>query len=223
MERTVVPPAEDMKTVFVKALKGIRNILILAGEFVPFLKMVDSGIVCVLKAIDDEDIEKIRKEFDTVNEKLINLSKQNHKTLDDIRAISTMNQLGQLEDMIKIHYRLYTEMVKNPNTENAFKTEYSKKQDSSLYTLYDSVMGTRNLFTEPILDVFLKYSAGNHETMERLCTHIINLFIIAVITHIGFASVWGDNKEYEIDQTDKWAAKIKEVIKKIEEVIKKIK
>ncbi len=88
--------------------------------------------------------------------------------------------------------------------------------DQNLYTLYGGVMGESKLFSQPILEVYMKHSQGDQRIMENLCTRLTYLFCIGLIALMSYAAIVGDDEEaLRIE----WEEKMKDVAKKMSEVL----
>ncbi|KAK3515399.1 hypothetical protein QTP70_018893, partial [Hemibagrus guttatus] len=217
---------EKLKRGLVKALQCVATISSAAAVVNPIFGVAGSLIRVVIHHVDDEEIQKLRREFVSVNRALEEISKQNQGTLLQIKKETLDGQFSQVENNLRNQFRKFMEVVKArpehvESKRDDFEESYANDLgDQNLHTLYDGVMGKPKLFSQPILDVYMTYSKGEQSVMERLCTHITYLFCIGLIALMGYAAIIGDDEE---GLREEWAMKMEEVQEKIQEVLRKCK
>lgn len=94
------------------------------------------------------------------------------------------------------------------------------KDDQNMYTLYEGVIRKRKLFSQPVLDVYMKHSQGDQRVMENLCTRLAYLFCIGFIALMGYYGIIGDDLE---SRNEEWEENMKNVQEKMQEVLRRCK
>lgn len=226
MEEDIVEDHAKLKQGLVKVLKCVDAISSAAAVVNPIFGVAGSLIRVVLHHIDDEDIRTLKREFNSVNRGLDQLSRMNRDTLVQIKKETLDGQYACVEENLKHQFRKFMEMVDAQpehceRKKDDFEQSYSNDLgDQNLHTLYDGVVGKRKLFSRPILEVYLKHSQGDRQTMEHLCTRLTYLFCIGLIALMGYAAIIGDDEE---GLSQEWAEKMEHVQEKMQEVLRRCK
>lgn len=226
MEEDIVEDHAKLKQGLVKVLKCVDAISSAAAVVNPIFGVAGSLIRVVLHHIDDEDIRTLKREFNSVNRGLDQLSRMNRDTLVQIKKETVDGQYACVEENLKHQFRKFMEMVDaqpehRERKKDDFEQSYSNDLgDQNLHTLYDGVVGKRKLFSRPILEVYLKHSQGDRQTMEHLCTRLTYLFCIGLIALMGYAAIIGDDEE---GLSQEWAEKMEHVQEKMQEVLHRCK
>lgn len=226
MEEEIVEDHAKLKQGLVKVLKCVDAISSAAAVVNPIFGVAGSLIRVVLHHIDDEDIRTLKREFNSVNRGLDQLSRMNRDTLVQIKKETLDGQYACVEENLKHQFRKFMEMVDaqpehRERKKDDFEQSYSNDLgDQNLHTLYDGVVGKRKLFSRPILEVYLKHSQGDRQTMEHLCTRLTYLFCIGLIALMGYAAIIGDDEE---GLSQEWAEKMEHVQEKMQEVLRRCK
>ncbi|XP_048881140.1 protein rapunzel-like [Brienomyrus brachyistius] len=213
---------DKLKKGLVTVLRCVSSISSAAAVVNPIFGVAGSLIRVVLNHVDDEDINKLKREFRSVNRALDNISQQNRTALQQIRKTTLDNQYGQVEENLREQFRAFMELVEarpgiKERKKDDFEECYSNNLgDQNLHTLYDGVMGKRKLFSKPILDVYLEHSQRDKQVMERLCTRLTYLFCIGLIALMGYTAIIGDDEE---SLSEEWGNRMMEVQKKMKEVL----
>ncbi|XP_058232958.1 protein rapunzel-like [Hemibagrus wyckioides] len=217
---------DKLKRGLVKALQCVATISSAAAVVNPIFGVAGSLIRIIIHHVDDEEIQKLRGEFVSVNRALDEISRQNQSTLLQIKKETLDGQYSQVENNLRNQFRKFMEVVKArpehvERKRDDFEESYANDLgDQNLHTLYDGVMGKPKLFSQPILDVYMTYSKGERSVMERLCTHITYLFCVGLIALMGYAAIIGDDEE---GLREEWAMKMEEVQEKMQEVLSRCK
>lgn len=220
----IVEEQDKLKHGVVKVLECVAAISSAASVINPIFGVAGSLIRVVLHHVDDEDIRTLRREFGTVNKGLDKISALNHKALVQIQKETLDGQYRRVEDNLKNQFRKFMDVVEarpeqKQRRKDAFEESYSNDLgDQNLHTLYDGVMGKAKLFSQPILDVYLKHSNGNRAVMENLCTRLTYLFCIGLIALMGYSAIIGDDVE---GLTEEWAENMVNVQERMQEVLSK--
>lgn len=223
MEEEIVEDHAKLKQGLVKVLKCVDAISSAAAVINPIFGVAGSLIRVVLHHIDDEDIRTLKREFNSVNRGLDQLSRMNRDTLVQIRKETLDSQYACVEENLKHQFRKFMDMVEaqpehRERKKDDFEQSYSNDMgDQNLHTLYDGVVGKRKLFSKPVLEVYLQHSRGDRQTMEHLCTRLTYLFCIGLIALMGYAAVIGDDEE---GLSQEWAEKMERVQEKMQEVLR---
>ncbi|XP_011603411.2 protein rapunzel isoform X1 [Takifugu rubripes] len=226
MEEEIVEDQAKLKQGLIKVLQCVSTISSAAAVVNPIFGVAGSLIRVVLHHIDDEDIRKLKQEFSSINKGLDQLSQMNRNTLVQIKKETLDGQYSCVEENLKNQFRKFMEMVDarpehRERKKEDFEQSYSNDLgDQNLHTLYDGVVGKRKLFSRPILEVYLKHSQGDRQTMERLCTRLTYLFCIGLIALIGYAAVIGDDEE---GLSEAWSEKMEHVQEKMKEALRRCK
>lgn len=226
MEEEIVEDHAKLKQGLVTVLKCVDAVSSAAAVINPIFGVAGSLIRVVLHHIDDEDIRTLKREFNSVNRGLDQLSRMNRDTLVQIKKETVDGQYACVEENLKHQFRKFMEMVEAPpehreRKKDDFEQSYSNDLgDQNLHTLYDGVVGKRKLFSRPILEVYLKHCQGDRQTMEHLCTRLTYLFCIGLIALMGYAAVIGDDEE---SLSQEWAEKMEHVQEKMQEVLRRCK
>lgn len=226
MEEEIVEDHAKLKQGLVTVLKCVDAVSSAAAVINPIFGVAGSLIRVVLHHIDDEDIRTLKREFNSVNRGLDQLSRMNRDTLVQIKKETVDGQYACVEENLKHQFRKFMEMVEAPQEhrerkKDDFEQSYSNDLgDQNLHTLYDGVVGKRKLFSRPILEVYLKHCQGDRQTMEHLCTRLTYLFCIGLIALMGYAAVIGDDEE---SLSQEWAEKMEHVQEKMQEVLRRCK
>ncbi|XP_023657040.1 protein rapunzel [Paramormyrops kingsleyae] len=213
---------DKLKKGLVTVLRCVSSISSAAAVVNPIFGVAGSLIRVVLNHVDDEDINKLKQEFRSVNRALDNISQQNRSALLQIRKTTLDNQYGQVEENLKEQFRVFMELVEaRPGIKERKKDDFEECYannlgDQNLHTLYDGVMGKRKLFSKPILDVYLDHSQRDRQVMERLCTRLTYLFCIGLIAFMGYTAIIGDDEE---TLSEEWGSRMMEVQMKMQEVL----
>ncbi|KAK2903562.1 hypothetical protein Q8A67_008275 [Cirrhinus molitorella] len=213
---------EKLKRGLVKVLECVATISSAAAVVNPIFGVAGSLIRVVLHHVDDEDIQKLKREFSSVNRALDEISQQNRQALLQIRKETLDKQYHEVEENIRNQFRKFMEIVEaKPEHVQRKKDDFvesfiNDKDDQNMYTLYDGVMGKRKLFSQPILDVYMKHSQGDQRVMENLCTRLAYLFCIGFIALMGYYGILGDDLE---SRNEEWEENMKNVQEKMQEPI----
>ena len=210
----------------VSVLECVAAISSAAAVVNPIFGLVGSFIRMVLNQVDDEDIRTLKREFASINRALDDLSQQNHNTLLQIQKETIASQYSSVEGNLRNQFRNFMKMVEaQPRHQEGKKKDFEESYsydlgDQNLHTLYDGVVGTSKIFSQPILEVYLRHSQGDRHTMERLCTQLTYLFCIGLIALMGYAAVIGDDEE---SLSELWAKNMEHVQEKMQEALRRCK
>lgn len=206
---------EDVKVVFKTALKVVADISTAAGTFNPIFSVVGSLINVALHHVDDEDLMKnLEREFEDINQNLDKISQQNQQTLSDIKKMAVDKKYADIEKNLRNQFRSYLKIVKAKpehlqRIKDDFVQNYEEKEGTdNMNNLYDGVVGTRKLFSEPVLEVYQEISKGNENVMKGLCRHLAYLFCIGYTTMMTYYDFKGENIKYRCDE---WEEKMKKL------------
>lgn len=226
MDEEIVEDHAKLKQGLVTVLKCVEAISSAAAVVNPIFGVAGSLIRVVLHHVDDEDIRTLKREFNSVNRGLDQLSRMNRDTLVQIKKETLDGQYACVEENLKHQFKKFMEMVDAPpehrvRKKDDFEQSYSNDLgDQNLHTLYDGVVGKRKLFSRPILEVYFKHSQADRQTMEHLCTRLTYLFCIGLIALMGYAAIIGDDEE---GLSQEWAEKMEHVQEKMQEVLHRCK
>ncbi|XP_067304059.1 protein rapunzel [Pseudorasbora parva] len=218
-ENEVFDDPEKLKRGLVKVLECVATISSAAAVVNPIFGVAGSLIRVVLHHVDDEDIQKLKREFGSVNRALDEISQQNQNVLLQIRKETVDGLYCRVEENIRNQFYKFMDTVEHTAAHEQRKKEFEmsfvlNQCDQNLYTLYGAVMGESKLFSQPILEVYMKHSQGDQRVMENLCTRLTYLFCIGLIALMGYAAIVGDDEEaLRIE----WEEKMKDVAKKMSE------
>ncbi|TRY84804.1 hypothetical protein DNTS_008980 [Danionella cerebrum] len=205
----------------VKVLECVATISSAAAVVNPIFGVAGSLISVVLHHIDNEDLEKLKREFGCVYRALDEISQQNQNVLLQIKRETVDGLYARVEENIRNQFCKFMDTLDPSGAyeqrREEFEVSYVINQcDQNLHTLYSGVMGESKVFSQPILDVYLKYSQGERSIMETLCTRLSYLFCIGLMALMGYAAIVGDDEETLQVQ---WEAKMKDVAKKMIDVL----
>ncbi|KAE8289182.1 hypothetical protein D5F01_LYC13062 [Larimichthys crocea] len=226
MDEEIIEDRAKLKQGLVKVLECVATISSAAAVVNPIFGVAGSLIRVVLHHVDDEDIRTLKREFGSVNRALDQLSQMNRNTLVQIKKETLDGQYCRVEENLKNQFRKFMDMVEaRPEHRERKKEDFEESYandlgDQNLHTLYDGVVGTPKLFSRPILEVYLKHSQGDRQTMERLCTRLTYLFCIGLIALMGYAAVIGDDEE---SLSEEWAEKMEHVQEKMQDALRRCK
>uniref|UniRef100_A0A3Q3X3H3 Rapunzel n=1 Tax=Mola mola TaxID=94237 RepID=A0A3Q3X3H3_MOLML len=215
-----------LKQGLIKVLECVATISSAAAVVNPIFGVAGSLIRVVLHHIDDEDIRTLKREFGSVHQALEQLSQMNRNTLLQIRKETLDGQYACVEENLKNQFRMFMKMVEtrpehSEEKKNDFEASYANDLgDQNLHTLYDGVVGTPKLFSRPILEVYLRHSQGDRQTMECLCTRLTYLFCIGLIALMGYTAIIGDDEE---GLSEEWAEKMDRVQEKMQDALRRCK
>ncbi|XP_032413671.1 protein rapunzel isoform X1 [Xiphophorus hellerii] len=224
MDEQIQEDHSKLKQGLVKVLQCVATISSAAAVVNPIFGVAGSLIRVVLHHVDDEDIRTLKREFGSVHQRLDELSQQNRRTLVQIEKETLDSQYCHVEENLKNQFRKFMAMVEarpehRDGKKDDFEESYANDEgDQNLHTLYDGVVGTRKLFSRPILEVYLKHSQGDRRVMERLCTRLTYLFCIGLIALMGYAAIIGDDEE---ELSEKWTGQMEKVQEKMQEALRK--
>ncbi|KAK9961421.1 hypothetical protein ABG768_009211 [Culter alburnus] len=207
---------EKLKRGLVKVLECVATISSAAAVVNPIFGVAGSLIRVVLHHVDDEDMQKLRREFGSVNRALDEISQQNRQALLQIKKETVDKQYHEVEENICNQFCKYMEIVE-AKPEQSFMND---KDDQNMYTLYEGVIRKRKLFSQPVLDVYMKHSQGDQRVMENLCTRLAYLFCIGFIALMGYYGIIGDDLE---SRNEEWEENMKNVLEKMQEVLRRCK
>ncbi len=220
-ENEISEDQEKLKRGLVKVLECVATISSAAAVINPIFGVAGSLIRVVLHHVDDKDIQKLKREFGSVNRALDEISQQNQNVLLQIRKETVDDLYGRVEENIRNQFSKFMDTVEVSAAHEQRKKEFEmsfviNQCDQNLYTLYGGVMGESKIFSQPILDVYMKHSQGDLRVMENLCTRLTYLFCIGLIALMSYAAIAGDDEEaLRIE----WEEKMKDVAKKMLEVL----
>ncbi|KAJ8398400.1 hypothetical protein AAFF_G00426550 [Aldrovandia affinis] len=186
----------------------------------PIFGIAGSLTRLVLHHVDDEDIKTLKREFGRVNRALDEISQQNQNALLQIKKETLDGQYCQVEENLRNQFRKFMEIMEaQPEHQDGKKDDFKESYgtdlgDQNLHTLYGGVMGECKLFSEPILEVYMKHSQGDLQVMEHLCTRLTYLFYIGLIALMGHAAIIGDDEE---SLCKDWVGNMENVQKKMQE------
>lgn len=217
---------EKLKRGLIKVLECVATISSAAAVVNPIFGVAGSLIRVVLHQVDDEDLQKLKREFGSVNRALEDISHQNRQALQQIRKETVDKQYGQIEENLRNQFRKFIEIVEakpehvQRKKEDFIESYMNDNEDQNMHTLYDGVMGKRKLFSRPILEVYMKHSHGDPRVMENLCTRLAYLFCIGFIAMMGYYALIEDDVE---SRNEEWEEKMKNVQEKMQEVLRRCK
>lgn len=226
MDEEIAEDRAKLKQGLIKVLECVATISSAAAVVNPIFGVAGSLIRVVLHHIDDEDIRTLKREFGSVHQGLEQLSKMHCNTLLQIRKETLDGQYVCVEENLKNQFRMFMKMVEarpehSEQRKIDFEMSYANDMgDQNLHTLYDGVVGTPKLFSRPILEVYLRHSQGDYQTMDRLCTRLTYLFCIGLIALMGYTAIIGDDEE---GLTEEWAEKMDHVQEKMQDALRRCK
>uniref|UniRef100_A0A8C6SHE5 Uncharacterized protein n=1 Tax=Neogobius melanostomus TaxID=47308 RepID=A0A8C6SHE5_9GOBI len=199
-----------LKEAICTGLGYVSTICSIASKIHPIFGMVDTAAKKLLAIFDDREerkaIEELKTEFDSLTNALDQLWEQGEAVLKDIKKAAVDTQFRKVVENLKSQFRSFMEMTEAKpehfeNRKEDFIQRYKiAKSDQNLHTLYESVMGDSKVFSEPILQVYMEHSGGNHKVMERLCKYIISLFIMGLLPFMSYATLRGLDVEKEEEE-----------------------
>ncbi|XP_077070780.1 protein rapunzel-like isoform X1 [Siphateles boraxobius] len=142
---------EKLKRGLVKVLECVATISSAAAVVNPIFGVAGSLIRVVLHHVDDEDIQKLRREFGSVNRVLDEISQRNRQALLQIRKETLDKQYHEVEEDIRNQFRKFMEIVEakpenlQRKREDFVESFINDKDDQNMYTLYEG--GKRKLFS----------------------------------------------------------------------------
>lgn len=226
MQEDIDEDRAKLKQGVVTALKCLSTVVSAAAVVNPIFGVAGSLIRVVLNHIDDEDIRKLKREFQSVNQRLDQLSQMNRNTLAEIKRQVTIVQLSPVEANLKNQFRMFMKIMeakledRDKRKEDFVDSYGNDNGDQNLHTLYDSVVGKSKVFGRPVLEVYLEHSGGDRQTMENLCTQLIYLFCIGLIALMGYTAIIEDDEE---SLNEEWTQNMQHVQEKMEEVLHRCK
>ncbi|TRY84808.1 hypothetical protein DNTS_008984 [Danionella cerebrum] len=222
-----IPEESDkLKQGLLKVLECVAAISSAAAVVNPIFGVAGSLIRVVLHHVDDEDLQKLKREFGSVNRALDEISQQNRQTLVQIKKDTVDKQYHKVEENIKSQFRNFREIMEAKPEQLQMKKEHfvesfmNDDEDANLNTLCDGVIGKKKLFSKPILEVYLKHSQGDRVVMENLCTRLAYLFCIGLIALMGYYGLIGDDIE---SRTEEWGKKMQQVQESMQEALRSCK
>lgn len=224
MGEDIVEDKAKLKQGLCKVLQCVATISSAAAVVNPIFGVAGSLIRVVLHHVDDEDIRTLKREFGSVNHQLDQLSQMNRNTLVQIMKETVDGQYCRVEENLKNQFRKFMELVDaRPEHCEGKKDDFVKSycndlEDQNLHTLYDGVVGKPKLFSRPILEVYLRHSQSDRQTMELLCKRLTYLFCIGLIALMGYAAIIGDDEE---GLSEEWAEKMEHVQEKMQEALRR--
>nr|XP_055067233.1 protein rapunzel [Misgurnus anguillicaudatus] len=212
---------EKMKKGLVKVLECVATISSAAAVVNPIFGVAGSLIRVVLHHVDDEDVQKLKREFRSVNRALDEISQQNQNVLLRIRKETVDGLYSRMEENIRTQFNKFMDTVEASSGHQQRQKDFEmcfmiNQGDQNLHTLYGGVMGESKVFCQPILEVYMMHSQGDRRVMENLCTRLIYLFCIGLIALMSYAAIVGDDEEA---LRVEWEEKMKDVAKKMSEVL----
>uniref|UniRef100_UPI0037E86637 protein rapunzel n=1 Tax=Semicossyphus pulcher TaxID=241346 RepID=UPI0037E86637 len=225
-DEEILEDQATLKQGLCKVLQCLATISSAAAVVNPIFGVAGSLIRVVLHHVDDEDIRTLKREFGSVNRALDKLSQVNRNTLALIQKETVDSQYCQVEENLKDQFKMFMKMVEAPQKDREQrKTDFMKRYsndmgDQNLHTLYDGVVGTRKIFSQPILNVYLEHSQGDRQTMEHLCTRLTYLFLIGLIALMAFTAIIEDDEE---EVRDSWSERMEKVQEKMQEALRSCK
>uniref|UniRef100_A0A672K0G0 Uncharacterized protein n=1 Tax=Sinocyclocheilus grahami TaxID=75366 RepID=A0A672K0G0_SINGR len=222
-ENEILEDLDKLKRGLVKVLECVATISSAAAVVNPIFGVAGSLIRVVLHHVDDEDIQKLKREFRSVTRALDEISQQNQNVLLQIRKETVDGLYCRVEENIRNQFSKFMDTVEVSAAHEQRKKEFQmsfviNQCDQNLHTLYGGVMGESKIFCQPILEVYMKHSQGDQHVMENLCTRLTYLFCIGLIALMSYAASVGDDEEaLHIE----WEEKMKDVAKKMSEVLNK--
>ncbi|XP_051577985.1 protein rapunzel [Myxocyprinus asiaticus] len=221
-ENEILEHQDTLKRGLVKVLECVATISSAAAVVNPIFGVAGSLIRVVLHHVDDEDLQKLKREFGSMNRALDDISQQNQNVLLQIRKETVDGLYCRVEENIRNQFYKFMDTVEawpaHQQRKKDFEMSFMISQgDQNLHTLYDGVMGESKVFCQPILEVYIKHSQGDRRVMENLCTRLTYLFCIGLISLMSYAAIVGDDEEaLRIE----WEDKMKDVAKRMSEVLK---
>uniref|UniRef100_A0A8C2GAB7 Rapunzel n=1 Tax=Cyprinus carpio TaxID=7962 RepID=A0A8C2GAB7_CYPCA len=212
---------DKLKRGLVKVLECVATISSAAAVVNPIFGVAGSLIRVVLHHVDDEDIQKLKREFGSVTRALDEISQQNQNVLLQIRKETVDGLYCRVEENIRNQFSKFMDTVEVSAAHEQRKKEFQmsfviNQCDQNLHTLYGGVMGESKIFCQPILEVYMRHSQGDQRVMENLCTRLTYLFCIGLIALMSYTAIVGDDEEaLHIE----WEEKMKDVAKKMSEVL----
>ncbi|XP_002665061.1 protein rapunzel-like [Danio rerio] len=221
-ENEISEDTDKLKRGLVKVLECVATISSAAAVVNPIFGVTGSLLHVVLHHVNDEDIQKLKREFGSVSRALDEISQQNQNVLLQIRKETVDGLYCRVEENIRNQFSKFMDTVEASSGHEPRRKEFEmsfviNQCDQNLHTLYGGVMGESKIFCQPILEVYMKHSQGDRRIMENLCTRLSYLFCIGLIALMGYAGIVGDDEEaLRIE----WEEKMKDVAKKMTEVLK---
>lgn len=221
--------AEQIKKTAAKVLSAVEKVSSFASSIDPIFGIVSSLVGVARKGLVSEEGHPLDKDFQAIHTKLESISQKNQQCLRQIRIDEVNETFGKYEEYIKHQYAAFNTMVaqvkKDPDNTQRYMCTFEKiyerdKSDLSLDVYYRGVMGTSSLFGRPLLKVYLEHCDGDHEIMERRCSHITHLFHMGLITLMAYTSVTEDDED---EVREKWAKRVEDIQRKMQEVLSQCK
>ncbi|XP_026203254.1 rapunzel 2 [Anabas testudineus] len=221
--------AAQLKETAVKVLTAVEKVSSFASSIDPIFGIVSSLVGVARKGLESEKGHALDKDFQAIHSKLESISHKNQQCLRQIRIDEVNETYGKYEEYIKHQYAAFNTMVaqvkKDPGNTRRYMGNFEKiyerdKSDMSLDVYYRGVMGTKLLFGQPLLKVYLDHCDGNREIMERRCSHITHLFHMGLIALMAYTAVTEDDED---EVKEKWAKRVKDIQEKMQEVLSQCK
>lgn len=208
------------KRSFVKVLKVMGAISSAAGVFCPFSGLAGSIIKGVANYMDDEDIENLKRQFETVNQGLDKISDQiqqtQHQIVKEVIALqcdaTARNLRKQFCDFMEI---LEAEPNEREGKKEAFINSYFEDGGTdNMNDLYRGVVKDYQLFNLNILGAPEKNSG---DEKKALGTQLTYLFCIGLVAMMGYYAFRGDDL---LARYTEWEGNMNEVYSKLEAYMK---
>ncbi|MEQ2184460.1 hypothetical protein ILYODFUR_033529 [Ilyodon furcidens] len=221
--------AQQIKKTAAKVLCCVEKVSSFASSIDPIFGVVSSLVGVARKGLTDDESHELDKDFQEIHAKLESISEKNQQCLKKVRIDEVNETYGKYEEYIKHQYDAFNKMVaqvkKDPDNSQRHMGTFEKiyerdKSDMSLDVFYRGVMGTKTLFGRPLLDVYLENCDGDHEIMERRCSHIAHLFHMGLIALMGYTAVTEDDED---EVREKWAKRVYDIQEKMQEVLSQCK
>ncbi|MGH0171631.1 UNVERIFIED_CONTAM: hypothetical protein FKN15_061533 [Acipenser sinensis] len=174
----------SQKDLVIGGLKLTKTSLSIIGKWFPIVGLFEAIPNAILNEVDDTKIKNLKEKFDCIDKKCQDLCHQ-MKLLNTKVQVQTLEAqyytvLYNIENSFEA-FKDYMMAIANTRDEKVleeaekmFKAKMKRYELSqNLNTPYEGVVGVKKIFSEPILEVYLKHN--NPAMMKTLCERLKNL------------------------------------------------
>ncbi|XP_043910529.1 protein rapunzel-like [Protopterus annectens] len=217
---------EEIKEKVGVALDCLGKICTAASGISPIFGIAGCLLQLASASLKGEELDDIKTGFRKAEDGLQGISEGIADMMLQIKEDKALKRFNEIEFRIKNQFRAYVEAVECEQERKSIKiddflTQYTMNgSHKHICALYDSVMGNRKLFSEPILKVYMDVYRGNKNDMKKLCDHLKYLFAIGIITYMEYVYIVSDG---DPGPEEEWKSKSKDVWDKMDAVLKQCK
>lgn len=220
----VMPDAEQIQEIAVKALLLVETVSTFAESINPLFKVVTVVAGVARRSIAPKEGDLLDEQFKKIHSKLDSISQKSREILDQIPMNDVEETYGKCVVVIKHQYGAFNEMLENvkkdPEGEKQYKEDFKKSFENHLMedklNTYWRGVTQPNPFGEKILEVYFKNCKGDKKIMEAHCFNIAHVFHMGLICLAAYTAIDEDDQ----DQVQKkWAEKVKQIQESMDEVL----